>query len=599
MIRPNLRVPSLLRPEDEALTIDEKVAVQVYRLMCLLGVPLPPAVGLLQNASGLEVIAPMWARIGISGVLVTLLGASYVSKKVRHCYVTLSWGVLCLMMVWVTALAAVNQFAGEYAIVFLFAYALFGGLVALGSESLGPLLGVLSAGGLLLGGAFLWTPTLQTNPLILGGIMAFTALFEGVAVHWGLSVRKQLEGQERELRAQQNRLDRILETSPNAIVRLGRDGTFVQVSGRAEEVFGLGTEELLGRPYDDPAWEIATFSGKDVPEEEMPFARVLQSGRPVRDQEVSIERPDGIRRFLSVRGTPLCGEEGEVQEALFHFRDVTEREHREQILRKARQEAEEAAGLKSALLANMNHEIRTPLTAIIGFAEAVGTEASEIELPEDSPLPGYADLIEQSGKRLLETLEGILDLSQLEAGRMELSAEPVDLGDQARRAAEVLRPEAREKEIDLQLETRGAEARADEDGVQIVLQNLVGNAIKYTGEGGTVWVRTYPESGRAVLEVEDTGAGMEPEMVDRLFEPFRQASTGLSREYEGTGVGLTVTKKAAEQMGGSIEVETEDGEGSRFIARLPIAENGAMERAEDVDDRSAAEMRQQLSQPES
>jgi Signal transduction histidine kinase len=145
------------------------------------------------------------------------------------------------------------------------------------------------------------------------------------------------------------------------------------------------------------------------------------------------------------------------------------------------------------------------------------------------------------------------------------------------------------------VEAKDAEARADEDGVQIVFRNLMNNAIKYTGEGGTVWVRTYSESGRAVLEVEDTGAGMEPEKVDRLFEPFRQASVGLSREYEGTGVGLTVTKKAAEQMGGSIEVETEDEKGSRFIARLPIAENGAMEREEDVDDRSVAEMRQQLS----
>jgi PAS domain S-box-containing protein len=592
MFRPELRVSSLLRPKDEALTIDGRTEVQVYRLMCLLGALLLPAVGFLHRASGLEVVAPMWARFGILGAFTALFGVSYVSEKVRHCYAKLSWGLLYLMMVGVTVLAVVNQFVGEYAVVFLFAYALFGGLVALGSESLSPVLWFLLVGFLLLGGAFLWAPTLQTSPLILGGVMAFTALFEGIATRWMLSIRERLAGQERELREQQDLLDRLLETSPNAIVRLGRDGTFVQVSGQAEEAFGLGEEKLLGRFYNDPAWEIATFSGKDMPEEEMPFARVLQSGRPVRGQEISVERPDGTQRFLSIRGAPLCGEDGEVHGGIFHLRDVTEREHRGQALRQARQEAEEAARLKSALLANMNHELRTPLTAIIGFAEAVGTEAREVELPEGSPLPGYANLIEQSGKRLLETLEGVLDLSQLEAGEMELNAEPVDLGDQARRAVEELRPEAQEKEIDLQLEARGAEARADENGVQIVLQNLVSNAIKYTKEGGTVWVRTYLESDRAVLEVEDTGAGMEPEMVDRLFKPFRQASVGPSREYEGTGVGLTVTKKATEQMGGSIDVETEDGEGSRFIAQLPIAENGAMEREGDVNGRSVAKMRQ-------
>jgi len=123
------------------------------------------------------------------------------------------------------------------------------------------------------------------------------------------------------------------------------------------------------------------------------------------------------------------------------------------------------------------------------------------------------------------------------------------------------------------------------------LRNLINNAIKYTGEGETVWVRTYRESGQAVVEVEDIGVGMEPAMVDRLFKSFRQASVGPSREYESIGVGLTVTKKATEQMGGSIEVETDEEKGSRFIARLPAAENGASGCKEDVGDRPVGEPR--------
>ncbi|MCS3857532.1 PAS domain-containing protein [Salinibacter ruber] len=253
---------------------------------------------------------------------------------------------------------------------------------------------------------------------------------------------------------------------------------------------------------------------------------------------------------------------------------VLNRLDREATLRDAKEEAEEASRMKSALLANMSHEIRTPLTSIIGFAEVVGTEASTLDLPTGSPLPDCADRIERGGKRLLDTLEGVLNLSKLEAGQMELDAEPVPLISEVQRVAEELQPKAREKEIDLRLETESAWAEADEGGVQIIARNLLSNAIKYTEADGTVWVRSYRADGRAVLEVEDTGIGMAPEAVDDLFEPFRQASEGFSREYEGTGVGLAVTKRAAEEMDGSVDVDTEEGEGSRFTVRLPTAGGG-------------------------
>ncbi|MFB6272204.1 MAG: sensor histidine kinase, partial [Salinibacter sp.] len=119
-------------------------------------------------------------------------------------------------------------------------------------------------------------------------------------------------------------------------------------------------------------------------------------------------------------------------------------------------------------------------------------------------------------------------------------------------------------------------ARADAGGLQIALRNLLSNAIKYTGEGGTVWVRVRQAGGMAVLEVEDTGIGTDPETVQGLFEAFKQASEGIRREYEGTGLGLTVTKEVLDQMGGSIEVETEKGEGSRFTVRLPQAEQAEL-----------------------
>ncbi|MCS4193894.1 signal transduction histidine kinase [Salinibacter ruber] len=234
----------------------------------------------------------------------------------------------------------------------------------------------------------------------------------------------------------------------------------------------------------------------------------------------------------------------------------------------ARDQAEEAARLKSAFLANMSHEIRTPLTSIIGFAEALGDEVGD----GNGNTGRFAGLIERSGRRLLDTLDGVLNLSKLEAGQMGLETEPVDLVTKARRAAEELRPQATEKGLGLTVEIGRPEvwARADAGSVQIVLQNLVSNAIKYTEEGG-VYVRVFRENGWAVLEVEDTGIGMDPALADDLFKPFRQASEGLGRAYEGSGVGLAVTQKATEEMGGQVDVETEAGAGSCFTVRLPKA----------------------------
>jgi len=187
----------------------------------------------------------------------------------------------------------------------------------------------------------------------------------------------------------------------------------------------------------------------------------------------------------------------------------------------------------------------------------------------DSPLPGYATMIERSGKRLLETLEGVLNLSKLQSGQMKLETAPVDLNEQIRWAVQ---EQAEEKGVRLQLETGCAVAEGDEGSIQIVIRNLVSNAIKYTEQGGHIWVRSFQNEDRAVLEVEDTGIGMDPAVAESLFEPFRQASEGLNREYEGTGVGLAVTNKAVAQMDGSIDVDTEKGEGTRFTIHLPASE---------------------------
>ena len=243
----------------------------------------------------------------------------------------------------------------------------------------------------------------------------------------------------------------------------------------------------------------------------------------------------------------------------------------------AKEEAERLNRMKSAFLANMSHEIRTPLTSIIGFAEVIGDEVASLSgrsPPEGSTfntLHQFSELIEESGHRLLETLDAVLNLSRLEAGEMELDCIPLNLTEEVREAAGLFEPQAHTEGIDLQVETPDAPlwACVDEGGLRIVLQNLISNALKYTEEGGAVHVRADGDDDAVVLEVEDTGVGMDPGRVPELFEPFRQESEGPGRTYEGTGLGLAVTKQATEQMGGTIAVETAKGQGSCFTVQFP------------------------------
>ncbi|MFB6230155.1 MAG: sensor histidine kinase [Salinibacter sp.] len=238
-------------------------------------------------------------------------------------------------------------------------------------------------------------------------------------------------------------------------------------------------------------------------------------------------------------------------------------EIREEI-REAKEKAQEANRLKTAMLANMSHELRTPLTAINGFAEVLKNNL-------EGQMQHFAESIYRSGQRLLQTLRSVLRLSQLEAGTFELESEPVDLAETARETARRLEPEAEEHQVALRanLPEDPAWAEADDSATVRITENLLENAIKFTPEGGAVEVRVYEENEEGVLEIEDTGIGIEEAAIPKVFEPFRQESEGLDREYEGTGLGLPITKELVDSLGGSIEISTEKGEGTCFTVRLP------------------------------
>ncbi|MCS4033605.1 PAS domain S-box-containing protein [Salinibacter ruber] len=385
---------------------------------------------------------------------------------------------------------------------------------------------------------------------------------------------------ERELRESERRFQAMLN-DPNILAGvLSPDGTFQKVNDTALGYIEATRADVLGRPFwETPWWETENRSAVREKVERVAEGEYMRF-------EAEHVTPDGEARTVTGIMRPVTGEEGEVVSIFVTARDITERKRKARRLKQAKEqaelsklEAEEASRMKSAMLANMSHEIRTPLTGIIGFAEAIGNE-----IDGDGGVAHFADLIEDSGRRLLDTLDAVLNLSKLEAGQMTLESRPIDLAGQARQVAREFAAEADDSGLALEVEAEEAGAWADEGGLQIVLQNLLSNAIKYTEEG-TVQVRTYREDGEAVLQIEDTGIGMDPAVAESLFEPFRQGSEGLSREYEGTGIGLAVTKKATEQMGGSIDVETEKGQGSTFTARLPAADRKAKRSATDPNEK--------------
>ncbi len=252
--------------------------------------------------------------------------------------------------------------------------------------------------------------------------------------------------------------------------------------------------------------------------------------------------------------------EKEVQRQITIILD--EREKYEQELIEAKEKAEESARLKSTILTNMSHEIRTPITAILGFAQILEEEVSEDQRE-------FLTYITQSGKRLMETLNSILDLSKLEVEGFAFEFEPLDLGPSVQEVVDLLMPVALKKNLQLTGCAEGAVvAHLDKTALDRILNNLVGNALKFTEEGG-VRVSAVREGGAAVLRVEDTGVGITEEFLPHIFEEFKQESAGLARSYEGSGLGLAITKRLVEHMGGAIAVESEKGRGATFIITFP------------------------------
>jgi len=263
-------------------------------------------------------------------------------------------------------------------------------------------------------------------------------------------------------------------------------------------------------------------------------------------------------RLVTINGKQNC---------LTVVQDITERKQAEMAIVKAREKAEESDRLKSAFLANMSHEIRTPMNGILGFAELLRTQLLTSEEQRE-----YIDIIEKSGARMLNILNDLIDISKIESGQMIISASEFNINEQMEFIFSFFKHEVSGKGISLSfindLPLNEAIIKTDKEKVNAILTNLIKNAIKFTNEGSIKF--GYKRKGKYLqFFVKDTGTGIAMELREIIFERFRQGSESLARNYEGAGLGLSISKSFVEMLGGKIWVESEPGKGSTFYFTVP------------------------------
>jgi PAS domain S-box-containing protein len=357
---------------------------------------------------------------------------------------------------------------------------------------------------------------------------------------------------------QKEYFESLVENSPTAITTIDQDDRVVSWNPTAEKLFGYMATEAKGQLIDDLIAKDAS-----VQAEAANYSRLASQGKRV--QAITRRyRKDGSQVDIELLSVPVQVENQQMG-SLVIYHDIGE-------LQQARQAAEAANQAKSTFLANMSHELRTPLNAIIGYSEML---IEQVQETEEEDMGGDLEKIHSAARHLLTVINDILDLSKIEAGKIELYLENFALATMLQDVIATAQPLVRQKDNSLQVNFPPdlGNMYADLTRLRQCLFNLISNAAKFTEAGRiSLTVEVQPsanENDTILFEVRDTGIGMYPEEVEKLFQPFVQADSSTTRKFGGTGLGLTITRHFCRMMGGDIHVESQPGQGSTFTISLP------------------------------
>jgi len=402
------------------------------------------------------------------------------------------------------------------------------------------------------------------------------------------TARKQIEDErmklDQRLRDQHFYTRSLIESNIDALMTTDPRGVITDVNKQMEALTGCTRDELIGAPFK------GYFT--DPERAELAINRVLSEGK-VTNYELTARDRDGTLTVVSYNATTFHDRDRRLQGVFASARDMTELKAIERALTQKNAELEDASRMKSEFLANMSHELRTPLNAIIGFSEVLGDGLLGDMTEKQRRFIGD---IFKSGKHLLSLINDILDLSKVEAGKMLLDLDTFEIAPMLSNSLSIVKGQAavRHVRLDMQVASNLSALTADARKVKQIVYNLLSNAVKFTADGGDVilradrvtrddvgalpgdWAgRTFPLATSDFseflrLSVRDNGIGISPDGLEQLFKPFSQVDSGLSRQFEGTGLGLAMVKLLVDLHGGVVAVESAVGAGSCFTVWIPM-----------------------------